>query len=93
MSEHISEHAPDLDQVYVYHSVLDRGTWIPRTALRQHGLQGWIMTDPPEPPPPEVHELPEFAEDPPTEDESIDDAAGDEPADGARARGTNPEED
>lgn len=41
-------HAPEL--IYVYHEGLDRYAWIPKSAQYQHGLQGWIAADPPEPP-------------------------------------------
>lgn len=38
------------DQVYVWHEELQAGAWIPRSALRQHGLQGWVQSEPPAPP-------------------------------------------
>lgn len=40
------------DQAYVHHKGIDAYAWIPRTALSQHILQGWVETDPPPPPPP-----------------------------------------
>jgi hypothetical protein len=43
----------ELEMVYVWHEGLDAYAWIPKSALRQHGLQGWITAEPPPPPEPE----------------------------------------
>lgn len=36
-------------QVRIYHPELERHAWIPETALRQHGIAGWVV-DPEEEP-------------------------------------------
>lgn len=43
----------ELELIYVWHEGLQAGAWIPRSALRQHGLQGYIQAEPPAPPEPD----------------------------------------
>lgn len=87
---------PGLELVYVRHPNLDDGAWVPKTALRQLGAQGWAEAEPPAPPqrgadgellPPP----PEPTAEPITDDTS-DPTEDAPPKRKSRARGTDPEE-